>query len=166
MAGPQPYMPSMYGSYGGMPGMYGSYGGVAPAAEYPGAGQMSVPTQMYATYTQPQQPMQYSQPSISYTTQEVQQPRTYMEPVTKTIQVPKTVMEDHDVNYEVPKVEMETRTIQVLFSETREGMPAGRAERTPARACTACPERHCRAHGGVAHESRGPCGNCYAASMR
>ena len=65
------------------------------------------------TYTQPTAPMTYTQPSVSYTTQEIQQPRTYMEPVTKTIQVPKTVMEDHDVNYEVPKVEMETRTIQV-----------------------------------------------------
>ena len=77
---------------------------------------MSMPITQAApvTYSAPMPaPVTYTQPSISYTTQEVQQPRTYMEPVTKTIQVPKTVMEDHDVNYEVPKVEMETRTIQV-----------------------------------------------------
>jgi hypothetical protein len=80
---------------------------------------MSMPITTQAapvTYTAPTtyfvQPMQ-TQPSVSYTTQETQVPRTYMESVTKTIQVPKTVMEDHDIQYEVPKVEMETRTIQV-----------------------------------------------------
>ena len=117
--GPYGGMPSMYGSYGGgMPAMYGSYGGAVPVSEYPGAGvQQAMPTHMYSTYSQPvPQPVQYTQPSVSYTTQEIQQPRTYMEEVTKTIQVPKTVMEDHDVEYQVPQVEMETRTIQVSAS--------------------------------------------------
>jgi hypothetical protein len=84
---------------------------------------MSMPvTQAPVTYSAPMPaPVTYTQPSISYTTQEVQQPRTYMEPVTKTIQVPKTVMEDHDVNYEVPKIEMETRTIQVRCCCPRRG---------------------------------------------
>ena len=79
---------------------------------------MSMPIQPApVTYSQPMYtapaPVSYIAPQPQYTTQEIQAPRTYMEPVTKTIQVPKTVMEDHEIEYQAPKIEMETRTIQV-----------------------------------------------------
>jgi hypothetical protein len=117
---------SLYGSYGGMPPMYGSIGGVNqyPGAEmsYAAPSQPIYQTQSFVqptTISQPvqyvQQPVQYvqPQPTVSYTTQEIQAPRTYMEEVTKTVQVPKTVMEDHEVEYQEPKIEMVSRTVQV-----------------------------------------------------
>ena len=137
---------SLYGSYGGMPPMYGSIGGApvygavpegAPTTySYPAAAAPISYTQPTApvSYTQPvpnqsapvtyTQPMYQTyqapvQPTVAYTTQEIQAPRTYMEEVTKTIQVPKTVMEDFDVEYQQPKIEMETRTIQVCTQYTR-----------------------------------------------
>ena len=58
-----------------------------------------------------------------YTTQTIQQPTTYMEPVQRSIQVPKTVMEPAEIETQVPKYEMEERTIQVSSSALRDLEP-------------------------------------------
>jgi len=72
------------GSFGGA-GIYGSTGGAGgPQGSYYGTEQRDGATiDKYMVQEAQQVPFK----QITYTTQEVQQPRTYMEPVTKSIQV-------------------------------------------------------------------------------
>jgi len=94
----------------GYASMYGTNPGAGPQGNYFGTEQRDGATiDKYMVQEARQVPFK----QITYTTQEVQQPRTYMEPVTKSIQVPKMVMEPYEMETKHYKIEMDTRTIQV-----------------------------------------------------